>query len=69
MGRRIAIVASLRQRCVVCEGSGFLRVVAVLDIPAVGWVTPCVHCAPRAGVKPIEVPVPPPYRTDTRSTA
>jgi hypothetical protein len=65
MGRRIAIVASAPRFCGVCEGSGFLRVVALLDIPAVGWVAPCVHCAPRAGVKPIEVPVPPPFHIDT----
>lgn len=69
MGRRIAVGASLRRFCRVCEGSGFLRVVVLLDIPAVGWVTPCVHCAPRAGVKPIEVPVPPPYRVDERSAS
>lgn len=69
MGRRIAIVASLRQRCVVCEGSGFLRVVALLDVPAVGWVTPCVHCQPRAGVKPVPVPVPPPFHTDIPRSA
>lgn len=67
MGRGAAVVASLRQVCRVCDGKGVLQVVTVLGIPAVGWVAPCVHCSPQHGVKPIEVPVPPPYRIDSRT--
>lgn len=65
MGRRIAIVASLRQVCRVCDGKGVLGLVQLLGFPAVGRVR-CPHCSVEPGRHSIAIPVLP-YRNDSRT--
>lgn len=68
MNALVAVGQSLPRFCQVCQGERVLRVVSLFGIPAV-FATPCPHCSPQDGVKPIEVPVPPPYRIDTPRSA